>query len=381
MTLSQTTTTNKVIKFRRKYSSTFSRVDWGSAATSVATRRKSDSDSSLSLESIDIPRNETKQQELVERCVEMLGDTLAPLNYGISKVIIYSVPTKGIAATPPLRNDAKVIDTSTSYLTLKDEYQKRRSDHETPHREKLQYMTRSISDKTERGSSPSSFHVETITVPTRDQSTQQQQQQRRHVGKSKSSNESPMQRWIRVKKTSRGTKHIFPSRNSINDLAELYAPSKQRKQPPRLLVSFNSGRGENGDGRGSVKEKMSLSCWCQVMIILALFVVGLVTCIVFVVDIDSMKEMNGLSNNGDQSLLEDFSAAHQQHLLELAEQITAACQGSSKLRSSSRFTCQSLCNDHLCSFEEDEEYSCKDDFKKDCGVYAGCMALIDESWI
>jgi hypothetical protein len=69
--------------------------------TSVATRRKSDSDaddsssarrgrsslrtsltsfaSLLSLESIDIPRNETKQQELVERCVEMLGDTLAPL--------------------------------------------------------------------------------------------------------------------------------------------------------------------------------------------------------------------------------------------------------------------------------------------------------------
>ncbi len=89
--------------------------------------------------------------------------------------------------------------------------------------------------------------------------------------------------------------------------------------------------------------------------------------------------MNDPSNKGDQSLLEDFSA-YQQDLLELAEQITAACQGSSKLRSS-RFTCQSLCNDHLCCFEEDEEYSCKDDFEKDCGVYAGCMALIDESWI
>jgi hypothetical protein len=50
--------------------------------------------SSLSLESIDIPRNETKQQELIEMCVEMLGDTLAPLNYGISKVVIFSVPAK-----------------------------------------------------------------------------------------------------------------------------------------------------------------------------------------------------------------------------------------------------------------------------------------------
>ena len=101
------------------------------------------------------------------------------------------------------------------------------------------------------------------------------------------------------------------------------------------------------------------------------------------VDIGSMNERNEPSNkgDGDQSLLEDFSA-HQQDLLELAEQITAACQGSSKLRSSSsRFACQSQCNNHLCCFEEDEEYSCKDDGTKDCGVYAGCVALIDESWI
>jgi hypothetical protein len=265
-----------------------------------------------------------------------------------------------------------MIDTSTSYLTLKDEYQKRRSDQEILHRKKLQYnMTRSISDKTERGSSPSSFHVDTISVPTKEQSTQQQRQQ---VGKSKSANESLSQRWIRLMKTLRGTENSSPFlRNSVN-LTEIYAPSKQRKQPPRLLVSFNSDRGDKGDGRESVKD------WGPVMIILALVVSGLAMCIVFVVDIDSMDGRNEPSNNGDQSLLEDFSA-HQQDLLELAEQITAACQGSSKLRSSRRSTCQSLCHDHLCCFEEDEEYSCKDDVTKDCGVHAGCMALIDESWI
>ena len=126
---------------------------------------------------------------------------------------------------------------------------------------------------------------------------------------------------------------------------------------------------------------MSLSSWCPVMITLALVVVGLAMCIVFfVVDIGSMNKRDEPSNIGDQSLLEDFSA-HQQDLLELAEQITAECQGSSKLRSSSRFACQTLCNDHMCCFEEDEEYSCEDDVTKDCGVYAGCMTLIDESWI
>jgi hypothetical protein len=147
-----------------------------------------------------------------------------------------------------------------------------------------------------------------------------------------------------------------------------------------LVVSFNSGRGEKGDGRESVKDRMSLSSWFPAVIILGLVVVGLATCIVFVVDIGSMNGRNEPSNNGDQSLLEDFSA-HQQDLLELAEQITAACQGSSNLRSISRSPCQSLCHDHLCCFENDEEYSCKNDVTKGCGVYAGCMALIAESWI
>ena len=30
--------------------------------------------------------------------------------------------------------------------------------------------------------------------------------------------------------------------------------------------------------------------------------------------------------------------------------------------------------------EQDDEYSCKDDVEKDCAVYAGCVALIDDSF-
>ena len=43
-------------------------------------------------------------------------------------------------------------------------------------------------------------------------------------------------------------------------------------------------------------------------------------------------------------------------------------------------TCQTLCHHHICCVEQDDEYSCKDDVEKDCAVYAGCVALIDDSF-
>ena len=65
-------------------------------------------------------------------------------------------------------------------------------------------------------------------------------------------------------------------------------------------------------------------------------------------------------------------------MLELAEQITAAC-GESSRSSTGTSSCQELCHNHMCCVEEDDEYSCKSDVTKDCGVYAGCMVLIDDN--
>lgn len=86
-----------------------------------------------------------------------------------------------------------------------------------------------------------------------------------------------------------------------------------------------------------------------------------------------------------------------QELLELAEQITIACGESSLLLHSSKSitaasgtfddaksgmaTCQELChNNIMCCVEQDEEYSCKNDATRDCAVYAGCVALIDDNF-
>ena len=75
-------------------------------------------------------------------------------------------------------------------------------------------------------------------------------------------------------------------------------------------------------------------------------------------------------------------------MLELAEQINIACGESILLQNSisgkgrggMMSTCQSLCHNNICCFEDDEEYSCKDDVTKDCGVYAGCVVLIDDNF-
>ena len=42
--------------------------------------------------------------------------------------------------------------------------------------------------------------------------------------------------------------------------------------------------------------------------------------------------------------------------------------------------CQDLCHNHMCCVEQEEEYSCKNDVTRDCALYAGCVALIDDNF-
>ena len=117
-----------------------------------------------------------------------------------------------------------------------------------------------------------------------------------------------------------------------------------------------------------------------------------------------MRDWNSSSNNNNVVVQQQLLLQQQQQqgrgqeMLELAEQITLACGESSLLRSGSVSssssvgggggvdarsgisTCQALCHNHMCCVEQDDEYSCKNDVTKDCGVYAGCMTLIDDNF-
>lgn len=65
-----------------------------------------------------------------------------------------------------------------------------------------------------------------------------------------------------------------------------------------------------------------------------------------------------------------------QHLLEIAERVTEACDENKLNEDMSE--CQSLCNGRMCCFDESQDgYGCQDDNSKDCAVYAGCEALVE----
>mmetsp|Transcript_26945 Transcript_26945/g.40066 ORF Transcript_26945/g.40066 Transcript_26945/m.40066 type:complete len:338 (+) Transcript_26945:130-1143(+) len=211
------------------------------------------------------------------------------------------------------------------------------------------------------------------------------------------------------------------------ELKDLYSPTKSKQK-----VQFDMN-GENvceevvmEDGQKISVAKCggcdkSRGCkWCLVALTTLAIVAVVAATVYFIMfppntaSLYWKKAMSGMrddwksssSNNNNvvvqQQLLLQQQQQQQgrgQEMLELAEQITLACGESSLLRSGSSFSssasagggggvdarsgmssCQELCHNHMCCVEQDDEYSCKNDVTKDCGVYAGCMTLIDDNF-
>uniref|UniRef100_A0A7S2KK91 Uncharacterized protein n=1 Tax=Skeletonema marinoi TaxID=267567 RepID=A0A7S2KK91_9STRA len=221
----------------------------------------------------------------------------------------------------------------------------------------------------------------------------------------------------------------IPSMDDVGVASSSGGKKKKGKQQRRLSVTFdlNDEMIDNSchedimeDGHRIVAEKSatrsskststsSSRSWCLVLTVM-LIVVGAVACfVVFLPKTAShnwKKAMSGMrdwksSNNVVQQQLLQQQQGRGQEMLELAEQITLACGESSLLRSGSSVSssgsagggggggvdarsgmssCQELCHNHMCCVEQDDEYSCKGDVAENCGVYAGCVALIDDSF-
>jgi hypothetical protein len=167
------------------------------------------------------------------------------------------------------------------------------------------------------------------------------------------------------------------------------------KQQKRLSVTFDLNEDscqedmmEHSRRIGAAKSATSSSSWCLALFTLLAIVVGTVACfITFPPNTATLywkKVMSGMSGNNNsvvqQQLLLQQQQGRGQEMLELAEQITAACGGESSRSSTvTSSSCQELCHNRMCCVEPDDEYSCKSDVTKDCGVYAGCMVLIDDN--
>jgi len=171
---------------------------------------------------------------------------------------------------------------------------------------------------------------------------------------------------------------------------------KNFKQQQRLSVisSFSCHEDimEDGQRIGAAKSatrssSSSSRSWFLVLFTLLAIAVGAVVCFVTfppnTASLNWKEVMSGMSGNNNnvvqQQLLQQQQQGRGQEMLELAEQITAAC-GESSRSSTGASSCQELCHNHMCCVEQDDEYSCKGDVAENCGVYAGCVALIDDSF-
>mmetsp|Transcript_39052 Transcript_39052/g.57608 ORF Transcript_39052/g.57608 Transcript_39052/m.57608 type:complete len:228 (+) Transcript_39052:142-825(+) len=156
------------------------------------------------------------------------------------------------------------------------------------------------------------------------------------------------------------------------------------KQQKRLSVTFDLNEDscqedmmEHSRRIGAAKSATrSSSSWCLVLFTLLAVVVGTVVCfITFPPNTAILNWKEVMSGDKDQGVFDDTA----QEMLQLAEQITAAC-GESSRSSTGESSCQELCHNHMCCVEQDDEYSCKNDAAEDCAVYAGCVALIDDNF-
>eukprot|EP00577_Skeletonema_sp_RCC1716_P000990 CAMPEP_0113400690 /NCGR_PEP_ID=MMETSP0013_2-20120614/16270_1 /TAXON_ID=2843 ORGANISM="Skeletonema costatum, Strain 1716" /NCGR_SAMPLE_ID=MMETSP0013_2 /ASSEMBLY_ACC=CAM_ASM_000158 /LENGTH=237 /DNA_ID=CAMNT_0000285801 /DNA_START=142 /DNA_END=855 /DNA_ORIENTATION=+ /assembly_acc=CAM_ASM_000158 len=164
------------------------------------------------------------------------------------------------------------------------------------------------------------------------------------------------------------------------------------KQQKRLSVTFDLNEDscqedmmEHSRRIGAAKSATSSSSWCLALFTLLAIVVGTVACFIAfppnTATLNWKKVMSGMSGNNNNVVQQQLLQQQQgrgQEMLELAEQITAAC-GESSRSSTGTSSCQELCHNHMCCVEQDDEYSCKNDVAEDCGVYAGCVALIDDN--
>jgi len=399
--------------FRRQYSSTFSTIEWGSNAGSLAGSHKEKPERDASAGSITrTTQSQSSWGQFVSRSPSSstLDTSATPpfrgeiaLNYGNGELVILQVPTKGEAAAKskakaaPIRTKTKAKIIDTSYLKLKEEY---RQTSERPQRRST--ADSSLTQSLEQGSARGSFMSVELPAPQNESTnptTLPQQQLGTAVhGKSDieqymaehdqddNSESAGSTHFLKIvqeaEKRSAANRFRFPLWNSNLDPSELYEPRKQRKLR-RLLVSFNSGN-DNGDEEEGGKENRKTSVQknmkeclarCQVIVFVSSIVVGIAACIVLVLALGDDSLLHGDKRNEPPSVEQSpYYSTQQQDMLLLAEQITFACGGDSPAN------CQHLCHNHMCCVEEEDEYSCASDAMKECAVYAGCVALIDDSF-
>ena len=125
-------------------------------------------------------------------------------------------------------------------------------------------------------------------------------------------------------------------------------------------------RNNHNDGGDEIAWKIIkgiLSGWCAIWILFAIIIIA--------AEVTSPKTPH---RPNMYTLM--VSEADEQTFLTISENIVSKCAYSKLETETGREECQSLCHQHMCCFNDEDNFGCSDKPEKMCAAYAGCESLI-----
>ncbi|KAL7456144.1 hypothetical protein ACHAWC_009494 [Mediolabrus comicus] len=147
---------------------------------------------------------------------------------------------------------------------------------------------------------------------------------------------------------------------------------KLRQLPPTITNTYDNWTVDNShnDGSDDIAWKIVkgiLQGWCAIWVLFAIIIVA--------AEVASPKTPHQrLPNNNNIAL--SVTEEDEQLFLALAEKIVTKCAYANLATEIGREECQSLCHEHMCCFNDENNFGCANNSEKMCAAYAGCESLV-----
>lgn len=172
------------------------------------------------------------------------------------------------------------------------------------------------------------------------------------------------------------------SQSSAEWIDRKFYKEKLRKLPPSITDAYDNWTCENeaiastnrnsrikqNDNGDEIAWKIIrgiLQGWCAIWVLFAIIIVA--------AEVTSPKTPHRVSNNNIALIV---SEEDEQSFLMLSEKVVSKCSYSNLDTETGREECQSLCHQHMCCFNDENNFGCSDNPEKMCAAYAGCESLI-----
>ena len=177
-----------------------------------------------------------------------------------------------------------------------------------------------------------------------------------------------------------------PSSSSSEWIDRKFYKEKLRKLPPSITNVYDnwtccdnetvtsgsrgnnhSSRNNNDDGGDEIAWKIIkgvLQGWLIIWVLFAIIIVA--------AEVTSPKTPHRVSTKYSLMLTKE----DEQSFLTLSEKIVSKCSYLNLDTETGREECQSLCHQHMCCFNDENNFGCSDNPVKICAAYAGCGSLL-----